>query len=325
MNSLATLPRPAVLSDWLASLGYEVREATRLAGDVSPRRYFRLALGDGRPAILAYYPPAHRDACARFVSTTALLLGCKVRVPAILGTDCVEGLMLLEDLGSFTLYDRKDEDWSSLMPYFEESICLWQRIRDLPLDSARHLNPPLDRDLLVAELRQTWEIFLTPRNLAGDPPLSDALWQALSDVCEQLSREPQVVCHRDFMARNLVPLATPYELGVLDHQDLRQGPSFYDLASLLNDSLFPPHEFENALLDRCISSGAERLAYHRAALQRTVKAVGTFEAFARRGNPSRQPLIPPTLSRALYHLEKVPEGQDLAPRISELWGPFLAS
>jgi aminoglycoside/choline kinase family phosphotransferase len=127
------------------------------------------------------------------------------------------------------------------------------------------------------------------------------------------------------MARNLVPLATPHELGVLDHQDLRQGPSFYDLASLLNDSLFPPLELESALLDRCISNEGEKLAYHRAALQRTVKVVGTFEAFARSGNPTRRPLIPPALSRALYHLEMVPEGQDLAPRISELWRPFLAS
>ena len=325
MDSLATLPQPAVLSNWLASLGFEVREATGLAGDVSPRRYFRLLLGDGQSAILAYYPPEVRDACARFVSTTELLLDSHVRVPAILGTDCSEGLMLLEDLGTSTLYDRQDEDWNSLMPYFEESIALWQCIRGLPLDSIRHLNPPLDRDLLVAELQQTWDIYLSPRNLTGDQQLSRAFWRALLEVCEQLSREPQVVCHRDFMARNLVPLATPHELGVLDHQDLRQGPSFYDLASLLNDSLFPPLEFESALLDRCVSNEVERLAYHRAALQRTVKVVGTFEAFARRGNPSRLQLIPPTLSRALYHLERVPEGQGLTLRISELWRPFLAS
>ena len=35
---------------------------------------------------------------------------------------------------------------------------------------------------------------------------------------------------------------------MLDHQDLRLGPPFYDLASLLNDTLFPPPDAEEALL-----------------------------------------------------------------------------
>jgi aminoglycoside/choline kinase family phosphotransferase len=325
MDSFAAFPASASPSAWLASLGYEAMEATRLKGDVSPRHYFRLVLGDGRTAILAYYPFELRDACARFVATTQLLHDAQVRVPAILGASCDQGFMLVEDLGTSTLYDRQDDDWGSLLPYFEESIALWQRIRSLPLDSTRDLNPALDRDLLISELRQTWEIYLTPRRLTGDSSQSRALWQALTEVCEQLSRGPQVVCHRDFMARNLVPLSTPGRLGVLDHQDLRQGPSFYDLASLLNDSLFPPPELESALLARCISNDSEMLSYHRAALQRTVKVVGTFEAFAKRGNPRRLRLIPPTLSKALYHLERVPEGQGLASALYELWRPVLST
>jgi aminoglycoside/choline kinase family phosphotransferase len=325
MDSFAAFPESASPTAWLASMGYEVLEATSLAGDVSPRRYFRLLLGDGRSAILAYYPAELRDACDRFVVTTKLLHDTRVRVPAILGASCKEGFMLLEDLGKSTLYDRRDDGWASLSPYFEESIAVWQHIRSLPLESIRDLNPALDRDLLLAELQQTWEIYLTPRQLTGDSSLSRALWQALAEVCEQLSKEPQVVCHRDFMARNLVPLAGAGRLGVLDHQDLRQGPSFYDLASLLNDSLFPPPELESALLARCISNDSEMLSYHRAALQRTVKVVGTFEAFAKRGNPRRLRLIPPTLSKALYHLERVPEGQGLAPSLHELWRPVLAT
>ena len=325
MDSFAAFPESAALTAWLASLGYEAVEATSLAGDVSPRRYFRLVLGDGRSAILAYYPSEMRDACTRFVATTKLLQDTQVRVPAILGASCDEGFMLLEDLGESTLYDRRDEAWGSLLPYFEESIALWQHIRNLPLDSVRDLNPALDRDLLIAELRQTWEIYLTPRQLTGDSRLSRALWQALTEVCEHLSKEPQVVCHRDFMARNLVPLPAPGRLGVLDHQDLRQGPSFYDLSSLLNDSLFPPPDIESALLAGCISADSEMLSYHRAALQRTLKVVGTFEAFAQRGNPRRLRLIPQTLSKALYHLERVPEGKGLTSPLYELWRPILAT
>jgi hypothetical protein len=319
------LPDPTVSNPWLAALGYKVEGVRSLAGDVSPRMYFRLDLGQGQTAILAYYPADAREACTRFTSTTKLLEASSVPVPAILGSNCAAGLMLLEDLGSSTLYDRQGEDWASLMPYFEESIVLWKRIRNLPLESVQHLNPALDRDLLVAEVRQTWEIFLKPRRLTGESHLGSALWQALEETCDQLSAQPQVVCHRDFMARNLVPGATPPKLGVLDHQDLRVGPSFYDLASLLNDSLFPPPEIESSLVATCISDESGMLAYHRAALQRTIKVVGTFEAFARRGNPSRLHLIPPTLGKALYHLARTPEGKGLRSFLSVLWRPILGS
>ena len=321
----AQLPVPTVLNPWLASLGYEVRGVRSLAGDVSPRRYFRLDLGQGQTAILAYYPPDAREACRRFISTSKLLQDASVPVPAILGANCTTGLMLLEDLGSSTLYDRQGEEWSFLTPYFEESLALWKRIRSLPLESVQDLNPALDRDLLIAEVRQTWEIYLTPRKLTGESHLGNGLWQALEETCEQLSKQPQVVCHRDFMARNLVLGATPPKVVVVDHQDLRAGPCFYDLASLLNDSLFPPPEIESALVATCISDDSEMLAYHRAAVQRTIKVVGTFEAFARRGNPGRLHLIPPTLGKALYHLGKTPEGKRVRSVLSELWRPILGS
>jgi aminoglycoside/choline kinase family phosphotransferase len=321
----AQLPDSRVLHPWLASLGHEVQGARSLAGDVSPRRYFRLDLGDGKTAILAYYPATVREACARFIATTELLQSSSVPVPAILGSNCGAGFMLLEDLGTSTLYDRRGEDWASLLPYFEESLALLRRIRGLPLETVEGLNPPLDRDLLVAELRQTWEIYLTPRQLVGDSNLERSLWRALEEICKQLASEPQVVCHRDFMARNLVPLAAAPNLGVLDHQDLRVGPSCYDLASLLNDSLFPPPEIESALVATCVSDESEILAYHRAAVQRAIKVVGTFEAFARRGNPSRLHLIPQTLGRGLYHLQRIPEGEGLTTHLTELWRPVLGT
>ena len=62
-------------------------------------------------------------------------------------------------------------------------------------------------------------------------------------------------CHRDFMVRNLMPLRGRRGLVVLDHQDLRLGPPLYDLASLLNDTLFPPPEAEEALLAAAAPSG----------------------------------------------------------------------
>ena len=70
-------------------------------------------------------------------------------------------------------------------------------------------------------------------------------------------------------------------------------------------------------------SADERLRYHRAAAQRTLKAVGTYAAFARRGARRHLPLIPRTLGRCLDHLRRLPEAAALTPRLAERWGPAL--
>ena len=88
----------------------------------------------------------------------------------------------------------------------------------------------------------------------SDPALAAALRAALDTLCASLGDEPPVPCHRDFMVRNLMPLPNG-ALVVLDHQDLRLGPPLYDLASLLNDTLFPPPAAEEALLAKARTSG----------------------------------------------------------------------
>ena len=116
------------------------------------------------------------------------------------------------------------------------------------------------------------------------------------------------------MARNLVPLPGQ-RLGLLDHQDLRLGPPFYDLASLCNDSLFPPTNLTSELL----GAAADELGYHRAAAQRALKAVGTFATFAERGDPRHLSLIPATLGRALEHLLLVPETAGVTTHFADRW------
>ena len=52
---------------------------------------------------------------------------------------------------------------------------------------------------------------------------------------------------------------------------------------------------------------------------RTLKAVGTYASFARRGSPSHLPLIAPTLRRFLHHFSRVPEGRRLVPDLEREW------
>jgi aminoglycoside/choline kinase family phosphotransferase len=318
---------PAVL-ELLRGRGHAVRAAQAMAGDVSRRCYVRLRLVGGGTAILALYPADLEATCRRYLASGKMLAGAGVRVPAVHDQDCAAGWALVEDLGERTLYEHAGQPWPELAGYFEDAVGILGRIRTLPAEAVAALNPPLDRELLARELRQTRELFLEPLGLAGRGDLGRRLEAALETVCDRLGAELPVPCHRDFGARNLVPLApaaaggpAAARVGVLDHQDLRLGPPAYDLASLLNDSLFPPPELEERLLE---AAGPARESYHRAAGQRTLKPIGSYAAFARRGSPRHLPLIPPTLARALEHLRRLPEASALVPRLAELWRPVLA-
>lgn len=350
MSTSADIHDIAPLLDALARRGHPVAAVEAMAGDVSRRRYFRLRLAprpagappEGSPtaaachAILAVYPDEMLDACRRSLETGRLLAERGVRVAEVIDADCGSGWVLLEDLGDRTLYEHAERPWEELGRFFEDAVGVIARIQAIPVGSVAGLSPPLDRHLLRRELVQTRECFFEPLGLGasvGDEALSGELWAALDAICERLAAEAPAPCHRDFGARNLMPLGSgtaddeeSRRVGVLDHQDLRLGPPAYDLASLLNDSLFPPVEVEERLLAcaDCPEGGAEREGYHRAAAQRTLKAVGSYAAFARRGAGRHLRLVPPTLARALHHLERLPETAHLAERLRAAWRPALA-
>lgn len=306
--------------DWLAQIGYPALRVEPLSGDVSARRYRRVFLESGPTAILALYPEDLRAVCQRFLETSRLLLAANVPVPGILAADCGMGRMLLEDGGAGTLYDTgRSGDWATLGPYFRRALELADSIAGIDPEAVAALNPPLDSGLLRRELDQTLRMLLGPRGLAGPERTSRRLEKALDELCDRLGKAPPVVCHRDFMARNLIPSGPSPGLLVIDHQDLRLGPRFYDAASLLNDSLFPSRELERIWLADRLLADADRLDYGRTVVQRALKAAGTFEAFAQRGQPRYRPLIRPTLARAAAHLAELPETTTLAPRLVPLW------
>jgi aminoglycoside/choline kinase family phosphotransferase len=324
MPSMPSGPVQGGLDDWLVAAGFAAGGIEPLEGDVSLRRYARVAGLNGTSAILATYPPEIRDTCSRFLRTTGLLQEAGVPVPRILASSCDDGWMLVEDLGLETLGEwSRGRSWEEVGPWFERALDLAARTSRIPIDSLAGLNPTLGRELLAKELAQTWDLFLEPKGLTGDASFTRTLREALDAICANLGAETPVACHRDFMVRNLMPRSNG-DLVVLDHQDLRLGPPLYDLASLLNDTIFPSTGAEEGLLAAAgVKSSEDRLRYHRAAAQRTLKAVGTYASFARRGADRHLPLVPPTLARCLEHLARLPESSALAVDLAGVWKPAI--
>jgi aminoglycoside/choline kinase family phosphotransferase len=312
-------PNTVSVQTWLDSIGWKASRVEMLAGDVSRRRYFRAFGVDRDPVIVATYPTDLRDGCHKFSTTAGLLGEVGVLSPEIFTTQCDHGFMMLQDVGSRTLYDMKHTPWAQLESWFENAVRIVNRIQKIPIEKIGDLNPPLDAALMRKELDQTWDLFLEPNQLVGSSSCSEDLRRELDSLCSSLDSIPPVPCHRDFMARNLVPVDPAPTLVVLDHQDLRPGPRFYDLASLFNDSMFPAPEWEQRFVDEFTATEQDSRLYHQAAAQRSLKAIGTFEMFSRRGNSRHLPLIPPTLGRALHHLEKLPEFCTLLDEVGESW------
>ncbi|HVR30748.1 MAG TPA: phosphotransferase, partial [Thermoanaerobaculia bacterium] len=286
-----------------------------LSGDVSPRRYYRVRSGDDS-AIVAFYPPELRPVGRRFQRTSELLAAAGVRVPAIRRFDEDAGLMMLEDLGTETLFDWRGRPWDALSPSLEAALAAARRVARIDVGALAELLPPLDAVGLERELGVTWDVFLVPQGLTGDETLRRRLRARLEVLCAELEAEGLVPCHRDFMARNLVPVPATGEIAVLDHQDLRLGPRSYDVASLFNDSLFPPERVVRELAGDEIWRSA---GYHRAVVQRTLKIVGTFVSFARRGEPRYLPMVPMSLARCLESLAALPDDGGLASDLRRTW------
>ncbi|MDX1501148.1 MAG: phosphotransferase [Thermoanaerobaculia bacterium] len=303
------------LRAWATLHAGPFRRWERLAGDLSARAYYRLRRAVGETAVLAVYPAELAADCGRFLRSTCLLEGARVRAPKVLAADCGRGWMLLEDLGEATVADLAPAP-RRLAAYFRHAAGLIARIAALPRAAVAELNPPLDGDLLAAELDLTRRAFLGPRGLLEG--LGKAYDDAAAALCATLGGEEPVPCHRDFMVRNLLPCGEPPALAVIDHQGLRLGPPAYDLASLLNDTLFPSAAVERALLDAVLGPGP-RPGYHGAAAQRALKAVGTYAASASAGRPRHAGLIAPTFVRALDHLARLPATADLAAALSARW------
>ncbi len=309
----------AAVSRWLEEIGFAATRLERLPGDVSTRTYFRVwTTSPAGVFIVARYPREAVDSLVRFVRARELLAQAGVSVPRIERVDEIRGLTLLEDLGPRSVYELH-RSWRSARSELEAALRSEHVIATLDRARVAALgSPALDAALLRRELDKTVRLFLTPQGLADQ-----ALLSGLDSLCAELGRDEPVPCHRDLMARNLMPDGGGGVI-VIDFQDLRLGPPAYDLASLLNDSLFADRELESRILGERSMSDGDRVNYRRAVVQRTLKAAGTFLAFAELGNRRHLPLLGRTLERAARGLLELPETAQAVRSAQPRWERALA-
>ena len=293
---------------------------TQIAGDASPRRYFRLSLQlddtcdipfqiastqapGGVPMMsstvnqhswVAVTSPASENNTA-FLQVQQMLDSAGCVVPAQYASDLDRGFFLMEDFGDVLLAMQLTPD--AVDRHYLSALNELGKIAEIPAESASL--PRFDAVRIAAELSVFPEWFLNAHLGLEAGAMADESWDdlraLLTEVC--LS-QPQCVVHRDFHSRNIMCLPDD-RLGLIDFQDAVVGPITYDPVSLLKDCYIQwPRSDQlrwlEAYRQMLLSAGVEvpgESAFIRdfdlVGLQRHLRVLGVFaRLFLRDGKPN---------------------------------------
>ncbi|HUF47729.1 MAG TPA: phosphotransferase [Vicinamibacterales bacterium] len=324
-------PSSAVLA-YLERTNQSGARAVPLTGDASDRQYFRVLPGDGSSFVLAVHAEPFAFDRLPFVNVAGLFERMPAPVPRILGHADDLGVLALEDLGDVTLQAHvgaaSADEHTAL---YEEAVDLIELVQRRGRELADDRYLPFG--VVFDEARLTWEFdfFLTHfleayRGVAWAPGEREAVRAELVALAEDLAAEPRVLCHRDYHSRNL--MLHEGRLSVIDFQDARLGPDTYDLASLVRDSYVEIGEpMVRALIDRYLSLTGRlgsrdsfRVRFDAVALQRNLKALGTFgyQTTAR-----QNPVYIQYMPRTLHHVRGTLHAYARFGRLADLLATHL--
>ncbi len=253
----------------------------RASTDAGFRSYWRTTNHVGAARIVMDSPPDQEDV-RPWLAMHDLLAGAGVRVPGVLARDVDAGFLLLEDLGKDTCLQVVDAGNADAI--FDAALAQLLTLQAIPPPASL---PSYDADMLMRELRLFDEWFLGRHlGLSLDPGQNTVLEQAYQRLVDAALAQPQVLVHRDFMPRNLMPVEGG--VAVLDFQDAVSGPIAYDPVCLFKDAFLSwPEARVDTWLDqyhaRALAAGLPvpgRERFRRDAdwigMQRHLKVIGIF-------------------------------------------------
>ena len=267
-----------------------------LKGDASDRSYFRVKFDSPdafpRSIVLMKLLSPFKEDEQDFITLQKFLRGCKVPVPEIYMCSPGRGFIYLEDCGDELMSERlKRAPGNERVDLYRKAIDILLVMQIEGTRKMEETNPARGRRFDAAkymeELRHTLKYFVEgfrDRKITGAD--RKRLESAFLRLVGPLENEPMIFTHRDYRSRNI--MIRDGRLRVLDFQDARMGPPHYDTASLLFDSYYRLDDDERTELtgyyverwNMTSRNGFKRDDFTatlcRAALQRNLKALGTF-------------------------------------------------
>ncbi|HEY0662174.1 MAG TPA: phosphotransferase [Lysobacter sp.] len=303
-----------------AATGDPALELHRASVDAGFRSYWRGGTRDGDMAsgsvIVMDSPPELEDP-KPWLRIRDVLEAGGVRVPRVLAQDADAGFLLLEDLGVDTYLHVIGLHNADAL--FDDAVTQLLKVQAIacPADLA-----PYDEPFLARELHLFEEWFLGRHlGITLDDSDLEKLELAYSRLIDNALAQPQVFVHRDFMPRNLMPVAGGP--AVIDFQGALRGPIAYDAISLFRDAFlsWPEDRVETWLQRyhaRAVDAGLPLPSYERfrrdadwIGLQRHLKILGIF---ARLNYRDAKPKYLVDAPRFIGYLDLVvPRYPELAP------------
>jgi aminoglycoside/choline kinase family phosphotransferase len=331
MTEPANTPRDAQRLAW-ARTAHDDPAATldRASLDAGFRSYWRSS-GAGAGRIVMDSPPGREDV-RPWLRIRDLLEDGGVRVPKVLARDEEAGFLLLEDLGTRTLLQVVDA--GNADRWFDAALDQLLRVQSIEVPGDL---PAYDAPLLSRELRLFDEWFLGSHlGLSLDCGDLEALDLVYGRLVDAALAQPRVLVHRDFMPRNLMPLADT--VAVLDFQDAVAGPIAYDPLSLFKDAFlsWPDARVAEWLARYHERAGATGLPVPPLArflrdadwigVQRHLKVIGIFARLCHRdGKPKYLADVPRFFGYLDAVLPRYPELAPLHALIERRVKPVLAA
>lgn len=256
-NHIAPTEREIARMNWARAVtGDAAFELHRASTDAGFRSYWRGGTADGSHApasVIVMDSPPDKEDVRPWLRIRELLEAGGVRVPRVLAQDIEAGFLMLEDLGADTyLHVIGLHNADALL---DDAVTQLLKLQAIPCPDDL---PEYDEAMLLRELRLFDEWYLGRHlglSLDGD---LEALEHVYRHLVDSALAQPQVLVHRDYMPRNLMPItgenvhgASSASPAVLDFQDAVRGPIAYDPLSLFKDAFLSwPEDRVDTWLDR---------------------------------------------------------------------------
>ena len=296
--------RSARIDSFLDSAGWADATRAAMAGDLSARRYLRLARNAGT-AILMDAPPDTDASTPAFVAMTEWLRGFGLSAPRILAAKPELGLLLLEDLGDLKVSDLVNAGPSERLEIYDTILDLLLLIRAQSVPAL-----PCPKPAALVAMTRLADDHYPGLNTAGILPFRSVL----ETIFRDLAATAPTVSLRDFHADNLMWLPEREgvaRLGLLDYQDAFLTHPVYDLVSLLTDART---DIDPAFRTRMIGLYADRsgddphkleAAFAAFSAQRNLRILGIFvraaKEFGKTGHLAKLPRVYGYFTEALRH------------------------
>lgn len=260
-------------------------QISKLAGDASTRKYFRVC--DSVSSFVCCLDRPTDGESSDFIKVSKFLSEMGVGIPEIFVSYPEKGFILQEDLGDDMLvnYLSKDYDEIAIENWYKKSIDVILRLQNIPKKDVPKFitRRKFDKDKYKFEFGVTTEYFLKKYlNFTIEGKLRESYNGCLDYIIEKIMHNDYTLVHRDYHSRNI--MIKNDVLKIIDYQDIMLGSKYYDLVSLLEDSYFPLKDitkhklikyFKDATGDK---TGDDEmiLQYDLNAIQRVYKALGSF-------------------------------------------------